>query len=705
MHWTGVSVQFIRVNRVLRVVVINTANCPPFFVIAVVAVVTLEQALEYPKTGHATAHIGSKMTAESEPERGSPLDQDNQSDNSSSDANVSGEDDQQSVQDMATSKDVANDGKTDITNQEALGSDAGDDCLTADGMDAVAKACKGSFSVVESSSEGNSVTTTDTPGPRSIRQAKYDALGAPLSPFPSSETTVVDSPKSHTTASPVVAVLQEDSVVRNNVAALKFHQLDALDALQVVDELRDSSRPMEQNRSVPMGHVFADALVLGDECDALDSLPVQCIRSDGVPVRLLNADHKNGPPESSPDDTVGTKFWSRKYVGMCGLVVIPLMLLSVGDVATTCSTAGCIPKSLPAAASSSIESAKSVPTEPSNPIALYINSITLSNRTITTPDNDTSSLTSPVEESALQWLIHYDDIQSTPDTPLLQFQLRQRYALATLWVGEVDVRVNLTGHECGWSGVTCQHFETSLGMHDVVTEINLAESSWNGRLSPELGLLSNLVRFDVSDNALIGSVPESIGRWSNMEVFSVWGNALAGTIPESLGKWTNLERLDLYGNSLTGTLPVSIGAWTALTFFDVGVNTLSGSFSDAIGQWTRLKHFNIALNSFSGGSLPESIGQWSNIEYFDLDSNGLEGTLPSSVGTWVRLKFFNAEFNSFTGTIPDSIGNWLHIEEAYVYANNFTGAVPKGICNAVNLTVLWADCRSEVTCQCCTKCE
>jgi hypothetical protein len=219
-----------------------------------------------PNTKHQPAStindgpVGHKMTAESDPESCSSLDQDSdQSSHRSSDANISGEEDRQSAQ-IATND-------TDIPSQEILVSDASIDMLTANGLDDDMKTSEGSCIVGGSSKE--QWVNTGSPGQRSIRQAKYQALGVPLPPYSSSETA----------ASPV-AVLQEFSAdLHNAVLALKRRQLDALDA-PTVDELRDySSFRREQSRStVPMGHVFADALVLGDEHDSpMPPLPVQSI--------------------------------------------------------------------------------------------------------------------------------------------------------------------------------------------------------------------------------------------------------------------------------------------------------------------------------------------------------------------------------------------------------------------------------------------
>jgi Leucine-rich repeat (LRR) protein len=648
------------------------------------------------------------MTTESKPEACSTLNQDNdQSDNCSSDANVSGELDRQIAQD------ATND--ADITDQENHVADASLGSLSTKGFDDDTKTCAGSFSVGGSSEEP--WVTTGSPRPRSIRHAKYEALGAPLSPFSTSETA----------ASPV-AVLEEDSMD-------KFRQLDALAASQVVDELRDSSHRREQSRTVPLGHVFADALVLGDEHDSQMSLPVQSIQANDVRVRIPNVNHGNGPPESSPDNATG-KSLSRNYGRFCGLIVVPLVLLSAGAVTLTCGVSGCSPKASKEAPANSLEDPVSS-TMPSAPdavdlseLTMLINEITLSNRTIAELTNDTNSDRYPVEERALQWLLHSDNLTLQPGTPSNQFRVLQRYAMATLWIKEMDKMDSYElAHECTWKGVTCDTIEVdpTIGAQQVVTDIRLQDSDWQGEFCADIGLLSNLLSINFAGNSLSGTLPDTIGRWTNLVLFIVWDNQFTGTLPSTIGAWTNVAYVDLDENDLTGTLPDTIGQWSRLSAIQMAHNAFTGTLPDSIGHWTKLTYINIAWNNFSGslpstvgqwtkledfnapmnfmtGTLPTAVGRWTNLKTFDFNSNPLRGTLPPSIGQWTNLVQFKMDHGNFTGSVPTSVVNWTRIEQFVILANMFTGVLPSELCHAVNLTDFSADCLTEVKCECCTKC-
>jgi hypothetical protein len=273
----------------------------------------------------------------------------------------------------------------------------------------------------------------------------------------------------------------------------------------------------------------------------------------------------------------------------------------------------------------------------------FINNITLSNRTIA------ANGPSP-EDRALNYLIYKDTtfnksqlltLNSTM-TNMVQFRIRQRYALLTLWFQQAFTGTTWTNrdgwlvnaNECdNWYGITCAPIDLKgdVGMQEVVGFVDL------------------------------------------------FLNGIQGTIPADLGLLTALTYFVVAGNGLTGTLPVSIGQWTALTYFVVGGNGLTGTLPVSIGQWTALTHFAVNFNS-------------------------LTGTLPASIGHWTALTLFSVYSNEMTGTIPASIGNWSQIQIAYFYENQFTGTMPNGICPYIDDgDLLEADC-FEINCTCCTSC-
>jgi hypothetical protein len=146
------------------------------------------------------------------------------------------------------------------------------------------------------------------------------------------------------------------------------------------------------------------------------------------------------------------------------------------------------------------------------------------------------------------------------------------------------------------------------------------------------------------------------GRQDCVTEIRIKGTGIDGYIPPDLGLLNFLTRVHLEENSIKGTLPATIGRWNRLVSFSANNNALSGS-------------------------LPTTIGQWTALESFLVFDNMLTGTLPESV-----------------------VSNWGSIREIDISSNRFMGRIPDVLCDAINLTILFADCNFEVACNCCTFC-
>lgn len=188
-------------------------------------------------------------------------------------------------------------------------------------------------------------------------------------------------------------------------------------------------------------------------------------------------------------------------------------------------------------------------------VAAFINSVTLSGRTIIFPAKKVSNIS--VEESALRWLIVNDPLQLSPDSMNHQQRLRQRYALRTLFEWSYGNEAgsspsvaswhNATGwnndddsvsrDECQWFGIVCSDAADS----SIVTEINLPYNDLACGIPTELGLLTALTQVDLRFYSLTGSLPLSIGRWTLLRSLDIGSNFLSGSIPESVGNWREIR--------------------------------------------------------------------------------------------------------------------------------------------------------------------
>jgi hypothetical protein len=155
-------------------------------------------------------------------------------------------------------------------------------------------------------------------------------------------------------------------------------------------------------------------------------------------------------------------------------------------------------------------------------------------------------------------------------TNMVQFRIRQRYALLTLWFQQAFTNTAWTNrngwlvnaNECGnsWNGIGCTSMNLGgdVGMVNVVTRFYFFGNNIQGTIPADLGLLTAMTTFVVNNNALTGTLPASIGQWTALTYLNVWTNALTGTIPASIDNFSQIRVAYFHGNIFTGTMPNGI---------------------------------------------------------------------------------------------------------------------------------------------------
>jgi Leucine-rich repeat (LRR) protein len=71
-------------------------------------------------------------------------------------------------------------------------------------------------------------------------------------------------------------------------------------------------------------------------------------------------------------------------------------------------------------------------------------------------------------------------------------------------------------------------------------EINLAVTSFSGKLPSSMGNLRSLIYLDLLDCNFSGNIPSSIGNLTNLMMLNLKNNSLAGNIPSSIGNLIQL---------------------------------------------------------------------------------------------------------------------------------------------------------------------
>ena len=175
-----------------------------------------------------------------------------------------------------------------------------------------------------------------------------------------------------------------------------------------------------------------------------------------------------------------------------------------------------------------------------------------------------------------------------------------------------------------------------------------------------------------------------------VDYIDLWAVDLYGTIPHEIGLLTALRHVNVEVNYLTGTIPTQLGQLTALTYLSLYANILQGKIPTQLGRLTRLKDLVLSMNS-------------------------LTGTIPTHLGRLTTLTNLYLSQNDLTGTIPLALTQLINLEDLWLFKNNLTGQVPLGFCEAPftdwisngeygDIYRLYADCLSEVQCDCCDRC-
>jgi hypothetical protein len=222
------------------------------------------------------------------------------------------------------------------------------------------------------------------------------------------------------------------------------------------------------------------------------------------------------------------------------------------------------------------------------------------------------------EDRALKYLIEEDTTFDATQllslnskmTNEVQFRIRQRYALLTLWFQQTSTSpwtdtsgwlVNVD--ECdNWYGVECSSIDLggNVGIQNVVTKIQLFQNNLQGAIPADLGLLTALTNVLVAGNSLTGTLPSSIGQWTALTSFNMGDNALTGTLPSSIGQWIALDLFAVYNNMLTGTIPTSIGSWSQIQIAYFRSNQFTGTMPNSVCSF-----IDVAIDELSADCLNE----------------------------------------------------------------------------------------------------
>ncbi len=233
-----------------------------------------------------------------------------------------------------------------------------------------------------------------------------------------------------------------------------------------------------------------------------------------------------------------------------------------------------------------------------------------------------------------------------------------------------------------WEGITID------GTPARVRGMEVRGRGVTGRLSPQLGELSELRTLRLSINRLHGPIPAELGNLRHLQTLDLGSNDLTGAIPAELGSLRNLSSLHLSENQLTGSIPVEFGALRGLQSLHLDSNQVSGTIPAALGSLSNLETLWLSDNQFSG-AIPREIGALGALETLALDYNRLTGTIPTELGSLHRLRILHLSGNDLAGAIPAELGALLSLRTLALQENRLRGAIPATLGSLRNLRHLW----------------
>uniref|UniRef100_A0A8R7QLQ7 Leucine-rich repeat-containing N-terminal plant-type domain-containing protein n=1 Tax=Triticum urartu TaxID=4572 RepID=A0A8R7QLQ7_TRIUA len=260
---------------------------------------------------------------------------------------------------------------------------------------------------------------------------------------------------------------------------------------------------------------------------------------------------------------------------------------------------------------------------------------------------------------------------------------------------------------CRWEGISCS-------LNRMVTDVVLAYRGLEGSISPFLGNLTSLLRFDLSHNLLSGGLPLELLQSSSilvldvsfnrltgglselpsstparpLQVLNISSNLFTGRFPSTIWEvMKSLVALNASTNSFTGQMPtMSCVSAPSFAVLELSFNKFSGNIPPGLSNCSLLKLLSAGNNHLSG-TLPDELFKVTTLEHLSLPFNWLEGELKGIINL-TNLVTLDLGKNEFRGNIPESIGELKKLEELLLDHNSMSGELPSALSNYTNLVTL-----------------
>lgn len=258
-------------------------------------------------------------------------------------------------------------------------------------------------------------------------------------------------------------------------------------------------------------------------------------------------------------------------------------------------------------------------------------------------------------------------------------------------------------HVCDWFGVECDDL-------DHIVAVNLTHSLLEGRLPAELfheTALPAMVSLDMSFNGIFGIFHNQRNPNTVLETIHLEHNQMTGNIDTLvMSGFPGLINLDANSNMFTGVLPENWEDLPQLEFLRLNGNDIQGTLPPSIGTISNLEWLQMNDNKFSG-SIPESWSALSMLHTIRLSNNPITGTLPAFLAD-LPMDHLSLHDTELTGEVPSEFGRMTDLTNMFLQSTKLGGTMPAEVCTLIEtgatLTKLFADCDTEMECDCCTNC-
>ena len=247
-------------------------------------------------------------------------------------------------------------------------------------------------------------------------------------------------------------------------------------------------------------------------------------------------------------------------------------------------------------------------------------------------------------------------------------------------------RLNLAFNNFSGSSVSA-----GFGRFSGLTHLNLSESRFSCRISPEISHLSNLVSLDLTGNDGAEFARDGfdslVQNLTKLQKLHLGGISISSVFPNSLLNRSSLISLDLSQCGLYGRFPDKEIHLPKLELLSLRGNyELSGNFP-RFSENNSLIDLDLVATNFNG-ELPTSISNLKSSQILDLSGCQFSGSIPSSISNLKSLQTLHFSGCQFSGSIPASLQNLTQITSLILFDNHFSGKIPNVFYNLRNLISL-----------------